>query len=269
MSTEVPQAVVLAPWPRETASPAEMAHAESTSPMEFPPLGQRFAELRRIVERPNQSKVTFGSGARHVSLPLTASSPPDLLDATLLEHLGAFASSDRNAINGQLPDVWGGLGAPQQVTISFLGSDAYTHRSSVVSTAVVLHRTRAYKELRSLVDEGVEQAEIDAARRILHWCPDTAFATPRLFNTSSTDDGQIILDWDDDDGPSITLYVSGKRNRVDFICDWNDDERRLIGTEDADSDYLRQMLEGWWFARLNKEKNVGDGQLEERVYRRG
>lgn len=113
-------------------------------------------------------------------------------------------------------------------------------------------RRAAKKEVEALRESCEQMDAIEHALVALDACPAEAFREPGLFSADRTEEDEIVLDWDaDDGGPSITLFVAPSGNTV-YVCQW-DDDRRVTGNDGHDSEYLRETL-GGAFRRLSKER---------------
>ena len=122
-------------------------------------------------------------------------------------------------------------------------------KSLTIDLEEVDARSEAKAEVDSLRALCENTAAVDRAVSVLRCCPDEAFRHRGLFNAARTDEDEIVLDWDDDNGPTITLFVASS-DEVVFVCDWTDgEESGTLPDEPQQRDPLLQAM----FERLNLE----------------
>lgn len=120
------------------------------------------------------------------------------------------------------------------------------------------NRRAAQSEVEALRESCMHTHAIEHALFVLAACPAEAFREPELFSADRTEDDEIVLDWDaDDGGPSVTLFVAPSGNTV-YVCQW-DGSRRVTGNDGHDSEYLRETL-GGAFRRLSKERRHAENR---------
>ena len=111
-------------------------------------------------------------------------------------------------------------------------------------------RSEAKAEVERLRALCKDDAAVDLGLAILNACPGEAFHRKGLFNAARTDEDELVLDWDDDDGPSVTLFVASSDGVV-YVCDWTHGEESGTLPDDLRQ---RALLLQEMFDRLNRER---------------
>ena len=175
--------------------------------------------------------------------------------------------SDLHREYGSAADEWSSVISMPRAAWSRWVTELYWKPDDLEQVGALLHTFRkasrsayrkpAYKQVESLREQCNLPDVVDKALALLGACPDKAFADKNLFNVARTDEDELVLDWDDDSGPSITLYLSAAGHVV-YICEWSDG-LGAKGDDHWDSKHLPILLDAL-FDRLSRERSGSDNK---------